>query len=121
MKTLQEYSEDQLTKSPAYKLPGEPVIAGWSKVDYDGEISNVQVASIAGNLARWTGAWLPRLNDRVRVTFNGFGTGTVMGFFCEAGWMGVYVECDKRPDWHIKRNGKAHPWPMCFGAEVERL
>lgn len=61
----------------------------------------------------------PRIGERVRVTFNGFGEGRVVAYFREAGFLGVEVKCDKRPDWHVKQNGDKHPHPMVFGAEIE--
>jgi hypothetical protein len=61
----------------------------------------------------------PRIGDKVGITFNGFGTGTVVAYFREAGFLGVEVKCDQRPEWHIKQNGDTHAHPMVFGAEIE--
>lgn len=70
----------------------------------------------------WSGAGSlatpPAVGSRVVVAFNGFGAGVVRGYFVESGYLGVIVECDKRPAWHIKQNGDANPYPHAFGAEL---
>lgn len=59
----------------------------------------------------------PAIGTRVLVNFNGFGLGTVRGYFVEHGWLGLYVHVDKRPDWHVKQNPGDRD-PMVFGVEV---
>lgn len=61
----------------------------------------------------------PKIGDRVEIDFNGFGPGTVMAYFTEAGYLGVEVECDVRPKWHIEQNGDKHKRPLVFGAELK--
>lgn len=47
----------------------------------------------------------PAIGERVRVNFNEFGYGTVVGYFTEGRWLGVAVEVDVQPAWHLKQNG----------------
>ena len=70
---------------------------------------------------RHAGKPLPKLGDRVRITFNGLGTGTVVAYFVEAGFLGVKVRLDQRPAWHVKQNGHNNPDALVFGAEIEIL
>lgn len=75
---------------------------------------------------KWSNAHQPEIGDRVKITFNGLGTGTVKGFFVESGWLGVVVQPDEgqRPQWHIdqfKRNGYTFTGYQVFGAEVKFL
>ena len=68
----------------------------------------------------------PAIGDRVFVNINGFGAGTVRGYFIEFGWLGVYVEVDNPPDWYRKqiaaypevRPANPRRLPMIFGAEL---
>ena len=62
-----------------------------------------------------------QIGDRVKVTFNGLGDGTVIAFWTNAGYMGLEIQPDQRPEWHIKQNGGAHPTYLVFGAEVKKL
>jgi hypothetical protein len=62
----------------------------------------------------------PPIRTRVFVTFNGFGFATVRSYFIEDGWIGVEVECENRPEWHLKQNGDDHRFPLVFGAEIIR-
>jgi hypothetical protein len=66
----------------------------------------------------------PAVGDRVDVRMNGFGPGTVTGYFTEFGYLGVYVKVDRLPDWYVKQNkGKEkdanYGTPMVFGVEVD--
>ena len=61
----------------------------------------------------------PAIGSRVKVRFNGFGDGTVTGYFLEEGFLGLEVAVDKQPDWHIKQGGTN---PICvFGAECKDI
>lgn len=62
----------------------------------------------------------PPLGTKVRVTFNELGTGTVVGYFVEAGFLGVEVDPDHRPDWHVKQNPGRCNYHV-FGAEIEQV
>lgn len=88
-----------------------------------GDIQVLPVVEVAGHRGMFSNLHprLPQIGDRVIVTFNGFGPGTVVGFFVESGYVGLEVRVDKRPDWHIRQNGDRHPHPLCFGAEIELL
>lgn len=86
------------------------------------------VVDLGGLLTRvkWSGKQhagkpLPKLGDRVTVTMNGLGAGTVVAYFVEHGFLGVQVRLDQRPDWHIRQNGSHHPHALVFGAEIEIL
>lgn len=78
---------------------------------------------VSGELkGRWSNATqLPQIGDRVQVTFNKLGDGTIIAFFEEHGFIGVVVKPDQRPDWHVKQNGDTHPNYTVFGAEIKFL
>jgi hypothetical protein len=46
----------------------------------------------------------PAIGDHVHIYMNKFGTGTVVGYFAEYGWLGVLVKLDKPPAWWRKQN-----------------
>lgn len=73
-------------------------------------------------VGQWSGtkgcATLPAIGSRVLINFNQFGPGVVLGYFVEAGYLGLVVKCDNRPAWHVKQNGDKHPFSHVFGAEV---
>ena len=70
---------------------------------------------------KWSGKGpIPAIGDRVHINFNSFGSGTVRGYFVEEEWIGVEVECDQRPEWHVRQNGDRHPHPLVFGAELRQ-
>lgn len=70
---------------------------------------------------RWSGSKpIPAIGERVHINLNGFGSGTVRGYFIEEGWVGVEVECDQRPEWHLKQNGDRHSHPLVCGAELSQ-
>jgi hypothetical protein len=60
---------------------------------------------------------LPRIGDKVEITVNGLGTGTVENYFIEWGWLGITVKLDNEPDWH-KVNCPDFPYAMVFGTEI---
>jgi hypothetical protein len=66
---------------------------------------------------KWSGLlYPPMIGNGVTVNFNGFGTGVVVDYFIQDGWLGVEVKLDKQPDWHIKQGG--HNPIRVFGAEI---
>lgn len=69
----------------------------------------------------WSGAGEPpAIGSRVNVRMNGFGMATVRWYFIEYGWLGVEVECDVRPAWHVKQcKDPDRIYPMVFGAELK--
>jgi len=74
-----------------------------------------------GYTGKWSGKIAPpEQGARVRIKFNGLGTGTVLNHFSEAGWLGVRVALDKEPDWRKKQSAAGKP-AMVFGAEIELI
>jgi hypothetical protein len=74
----------------------------------------------------------PAIGSRVKIVFNEFGPGEVMGYFVEHGFLGLYVKVDKLPAWRVEQDkreagelglgaspGNPHRWVMVFGIEVE--
>lgn len=68
---------------------------------------------------KWTGSFTPKKGDKILVTFNNLGTGTIEGFFSENGYIGVLVKPDKPPDWWRKRNPSNEIYNL-FGIEIEK-
>lgn len=66
---------------------------------------------------KWSGHEVPKIGDKVKINFNGLGSGVVVCYFWEHGYAGVEVKLDKQPDWHAKQNGKGHN-SLVFGAEI---
>ncbi|MGA2253036.1 MAG: hypothetical protein ABSG53_00105 [Thermoguttaceae bacterium] len=81
--------------------------------------------------AAWSGPMpIPQRGDRVFVDFNGFGPGTVRGYFTEWGgdqdYLGVYVECDTPPDWWVLQqlddgDDRIMLCTLAFGAELKLI
>lgn len=72
--------------------------------------------------AMWSGTInMPPIGKRIMVTINKFGPGIVRAYFIEAGFFGVEVILENRPEWHVAQNGDAHATPLVFGAEIEDL
>jgi len=70
---------------------------------------------------KWSGKHpIPAIGERVHLNFNEFGNGTVVSYFWEHGYLGVYVKLVKAPAWHNKQMAgnprKGHC--MAFGVEV---
>ena len=71
---------------------------------------------------KWSGAHKgfpvpPAIGSRVNL----LGTGTVIQYFAEAGWIGLVVAPDEgqRPDWHLRQlRGKPFIGYHVFGAEI---
>lgn len=90
-------------------------------------VFTVRFPDVDGNpgkpaIGQWSGkgalATPPAVGSRVVINFNQFGAGVVKGYFVEDCYLGVIVECDNRPAWHVKQCGDAHPFPYVFGAEL---
>ncbi len=77
--------------------------------------------------SRWSGKMLvPTIGDKVTVTINGFGLGTIVGYFIEHDWLGVYVKLDDPPSWWVEQQERRAEHPgriagcaMAFGAEIK--
>lgn len=59
----------------------------------------------------------PVIGTKVTINFNGLGSGIVVAYFFEHGYLGIEVKLDQQPDWHIKQNGKGKH-ALVFGAEI---
>lgn len=68
---------------------------------------------------KWSGKVPPPpIDTKVRVTFNKLGTGTVMGYFTEGGWLGLLVKFHKPPAWYTRQHN-GNPLGHVFGVEFE--
>lgn len=71
-------------------------------------------------VALWSGSDEPPARGaRVEVSVNSLGTGEVVGYFVEGGYLGVMVRFDEatRPEWHRRQNPNNDP-ARVFGAEL---
>ena len=71
------------------------------------------------DVLKWAGTFVPNIGERVRVSMNGLGAGTVCSYFHEHGYVGVEVQLENAPAWHkIQR-----PTGRClvFGTEIKEL
>jgi len=68
----------------------------------------------------WTGKGpVPAIGDKISINFNSLGSGVVERYFVEDGYLGVRVKLLKRPDWHVKQNGKHYKGlSNVFGNEI---
>ena len=101
-----------------YHRQGQLAEAGGKERLFDHELPVVRVGDLTG---LWSGSQLYQIGDRVQVTFNGLGTGTVIAFFKEDDFIGVEVQPDQRPQWHIQQNHTKHPTYLVFGNEITPL
>ena len=69
---------------------------------------------------KWSGAFVPEVGEIVTAKMNSLGKGRVLGFFVEAGWVGVIVKLFEPPEWHVRQNGAAALAGL-FGCEIEKL
>lgn len=74
---------------------------------------------------------VPCIGATVRINFNGLGTGTVVGYFCNVdvanpnssglgldNYLGVQVRLDNPPKWWVEQNpGRSVAW--VFGREID--
>lgn len=68
---------------------------------------------------KWSGKFLPTIGQRIVVTMNKLGHGTVTAFFTEAGFLGVevFLDEDTRPAWH-KKQSPGRPFCLVYGIEI---
>ena len=70
----------------------------------------------------WSGEGdLPGIGQRVFVSMNGLGYGTVTAYLYEAGWLGVFVRLEDAPEWHRRQTAGRTQYPgiaMVYGAEL---
>jgi len=76
----------------------------------------------------WGNKRIPKIGEPVVVTMNALGSGTVVAYFVECGYLGVHVKLSKPPEWWKKQNAqfaKEYPnFPFkgtagIFGTELE--
>lgn len=68
---------------------------------------------------RWSSSTPPpAVGDRVTVSMNGLGQGTVTGYFTQGGFLGLMVQLDAPPEWYVRQNAGNVPAPV-FGAETK--
>lgn len=75
---------------------------------------------------KWSGSFVPQVGERIKITMNGFGPGTVVAFFTTGEWIGVEVRTDKYPAWYVEqRDARVESRltfnQMVFGAEIAPL
>lgn len=68
---------------------------------------------------KWSGSFVPEVGETVTVSMNNLGKGRVLGFFVEAGWVGVIVRLFDPPEWHVRQNGAAEIAGV-FGCEIKK-
>lgn len=93
---------------------GYTELPGFEKVTFqDGKPQ-----ATATTLPRWSGtAEPPPLGSCVNVTMNAIGPAQVIGYFSQAGWIGLIVKPYTPPAWFIKQNGYDAQGHV-FGAEI---
>ncbi len=75
---------------------------------------------IGEHLGKWSNEErMPKIGERVNVTLNKLGKGCVRCYFIEAGFVGLEVILDERPEWHVEQNGDDGANALVFGQEVE--
>jgi len=76
--------------------------------------------------SKWSGKEpVPAIGERVIVTMNRLGPGTVEAYFIEDTFLGVYVKLENPPEWWIKQTkgktfGRRTGCAMVFGLEIKR-
>ena len=73
--------------------------------------------------AKWTGTGaIPAVGQKVVVTMNRFGPGTVTGHVVRDGYLAVLVELDSPPEWYVSQCAKKSLNPKApaafFGTEI---
>lgn len=95
--------------------PPSPVVAPIWKEDEDG--SNRHVTNAADGVL-WSGPLpVPASGTKVDIKMNHLGTGTIVGYFVEHGWLGVKVKLDTKAEWYPK-GAKFDGFAFVFGAEI---
>lgn len=87
---------------------------------YDTEKVQYELEEIPKD-AKWSGKGrIPAIGEQIGITFNQFGTGVVLDYMVENGWLGLRVHLDRPPEWY--RNQNPHrSWAVVFGAEIRLL
>lgn len=104
-----------LTKKPANYAEFTELPATWTRAVWDGDGG---VANDA-DLYKWSGeADPPAIGTNVKIYMNDFGTGTVLTYFAEYGWLGIKVKLDKPPKWFTDQNNNTNPAAHFFGIDL---
>ncbi len=125
-----EFTEDDLTLMACPNSSyGYLYIGAWryDGADFQYELAAPPPTTVVGAKAPfkgdgpfYSGDFLPARGDKVRINFNGLGTGRVLDFFREYRFIGLRILLDKQPAWHKKQNGADNP-ALVFGSEVEAI
>ena len=84
----------------------------WDNVNGERELIN------EADPYKWSGNNAPpAIGTHVKIYMNKLGTGTVVGYFAEYGWLGVKVKLDKPPAWWRKQN-PGNPDALLFGLDL---
>jgi len=74
---------------------------------------------------RWSGKTVaapPAIGERIMVRMNGLGPAKVVGYFTEAGYLGLLVKFENPPAWWVRQvHGKRDTVGHVFGAEIAPL
>ncbi len=76
------------------------------------------------NVLKWSGKQpIPSIGRKVAINFNQLGTGKVVAYFWEHGYLGLIVKLDKAPEWHrLQKSGtKYFSHVLVFGVEVSNV
>ncbi len=67
----------------------------------------------------WSGAKaVPTIGERVTITFNELGAGSVIGYKVTDGYLGVWVKLDRSPDWRVGQGYGDDVPALIYGAEL---
>jgi hypothetical protein len=70
---------------------------------------------------RWAGAEAPpAIGEKIKITMNGLGTATVVGYFSQDGFLGLRTQLETPPAWYLKQNG-GNVIGCIFGPEFAAL
>jgi len=68
--------------------------------------------SAEGEMLKWSAPFpLPNVGDRVYITLNNIGWGTVKGYFSEAGFLGCMTLAENPPEWLVKQRERDRKTP----------
>lgn len=69
---------------------------------------------------KWSGTFIPEIGEKIVAAVNGIGESEVLGYYLQAGWIGVIALPNNPPEWFVKQNGKNAVCGL-FGAEIRKL
>jgi hypothetical protein len=92
-------------------------LPAYTKAVYvDGMVANKDAGLIWG---RKDDVAPPAIGSAVTVTINQLGTGTVIGYFTQEGYLGLVVQLVAPPAWFLKQNNNRNPACHVFGPEFK--